>query len=485
MFRNIILLLGLLSAPLLMAGCASTGGIAPDGKPEMAQTLQADRTFAAAGLSAADWPATDWWKAFGDPQLDRLESAALKGSPTLDIARARSKKALALAGEVKSALVPQVTGNFASTRQRFSENGLVPEPFAGSWETQNRLALDFSYEFDVWGKNRAAVAAALSRAQATDVDVHAARLALSVEVARAYVQLAHGYERLDIAEATLKARQRIYALTQQRVAAGIDTRVELKQAEGAIPEVREEIASLDEAVAVTRNQLAALLGEGPDRGLDITRPALQNAGTVALPSRLPADLIGRRPDVIAQRWRVEAAARDIEVARTQFYPNINLLAFAGLQSIGLDQLFESGSHVVGVGPAISLPVFEGGRLRSRLAGRSAGYDAAVGQYNQALSDALRDIADRLAAIRSVQAQSRQQQLALDAVREAYRLALLRYRDGIGSYLTVLSVEGQVLAQQRLEADLHARARDNRIGLIRALGGGFDGGTTPQVAGETS
>ena len=176
--------------------------------------------------------------------------------------------------------------------------------------------------------------------------------------------------------------------------------------------------------------------------------------------------------MVASRWRVEAAARGIDAARARFYPDVNLLAFAGFQSLGLSDFLEAGSRVAGVGPALTLPLFDGGRLRSELAARDADYDAAVARYDRTLVDALRDLGDRLASIRGVAAQAREQRAALATAREAYALALARYREGVGAYLSVLSAETQVLAQQRLEADLRAREFDNRIELVRALGGGF-------------
>ncbi|HEX6003172.1 MAG TPA: efflux transporter outer membrane subunit [Burkholderiales bacterium] len=459
---------------LLAAGCASMDGPAPRSSVVAPETLDATKTLAGAHLDRAAWPANDWWTRLGDGQLDELESEALAGSPTLRLAQARLAKARARTEAADAALQPQVEGDLTATRKHFSENHTVPPPFAGTWRTASRFALDFDYEFDFWGKNRAALQAALGEAEAARVDAFAARLMLSVAVARAYVQLARLYDRLDVANATLKQRQQIYDLTRQRIAAGLDTRVELKQAEAALPATREEIAALEESIALTRNLLAALAGRGPDRGLAIARPALDARATVAaLPARLPADLMGRRPDVVASRWRVEAAAHGIAAAKTQFYPDVNLLAFVGFQSIGLSQLLELGSGIAGVGPALRLPVFEGGRLRAQLAARDADYDAAVERYNTALIEALHDIGDRLASIRSVTAQRREQQLALDAAREAYHLAVLRYREGIGSYLSVLSAQSQVLAQQRLEADLRARDLDNRIELVRALGGGFE------------
>ena len=310
------------------------------------------------------------------------------------------------------------------------------------------------------------------------MDTYAARLALSVGIAQAYVQLDRAYLQLDVAQATLKERQQIYALTRDRNAAGIDSRLELKQAEGALPATREQIEQLQETIGLTRNTLAALLGAGPDRGRAIARPAPETLRPVALPSTVPADLIGRRPDIVAQRWRIEAARKDIASAKAAFYPDINLVGLIGLQSLGAAGFLSTASRMVGLGPAVTLPIFDGGRLRGNLAGMDADYDIAVEQYNQLLADALRDIVDQMTSLASVEAQHREQAQALADAQEAYDLALLRYREGIGNYLQVLSAESPLLAQQSLDADLRARDLEISIGLVRALGGGFTASTDP-------
>jgi NodT family efflux transporter outer membrane factor (OMF) lipoprotein len=273
--------------------------------------------------------------------------------------------------------------------------------------------------------------------------------------------------------ATLAERQRIYELTRDRNAAGLDSRLELKQAESAVPATHEALVALDERMALARNQIAALLGAGPDRGLAIERPAATALASVALPSTLPAELIGRRPDVVAQRWRIEAAGREIASAKAQFYPNVNLVAFVGLQTLAASNLLAAASGMAGVGPAITLPIFDAGRLRANLAAKDADYDVAVEQYNQTLADAMRDVVDQLASFRSVAEQRVQQRQALATTREAYELALLRYREGLGNYVQVLSAEQPLLDQQSLDAELHARELELSINLVRALGGGYE------------
>ena len=460
-----------LAAALLVAGCASFGGLVPRAQRTDAATLSAHASLADAKLSAATWPAADWWRRFGDPQLDALITEALAGNPGMASASARIRRAVALAASYGAALAPQASAGVNVTRQRYSSNGIFPPPIAGAWYTQTDLAASFSYEIDLWGRNRAAYDAALGQARAAEVDAYAARLLLASGVARAYAQLGRSFDQLDLAQDSLKQRQAMFDLTRQRVAAGLDSQVDLKQAEGSIPAARERIAQLQEEIALGRNLLAALLGKGPDRGLAITRPRLQRQ-PIALPSVLPADLLGRRPDVVAQRWRVESARRDIDAAKAQFYPNVNLSALVGLQSISFARLLNVRSEDPSFGPALRLPLFDGGRLRANLAAKDADYDLAVEQYNQTLIDAVREVVDQLASLRSVSAQQVQLERGLATARDAYALATERYRAGVASYLQVLAAETPLLEQRNLRANLRARELELSINLIRALGGGF-------------
>jgi NodT family efflux transporter outer membrane factor (OMF) lipoprotein len=462
-----------LAVALLIAGCASMDGLHTQAKMNEPAQVAAGKSLADAKLSPAAWPQADWWKRFGDSQLDRLMDEALAGSPTLRIAQARARKALAFAQTAESALYPRVNANAEVTRQRFPENGLVPPPFAGSQETEARLRATLDFDLDLWGQNRAAYASAIGLAKAAEVDAYAARLALSAAIAQAYVELQRAYLQLDVAEKALAEREQIYKLTQERFDAGIDSRLAVKQAESALPASRERIAQLNEVIGLARNQIAALTGQGPDRGLAIARPQAGALAAVAIPSSLPAELLGRRPDIVAQRWRVEAAGKDIDVAKARFYPNVSLIAFAGFQSIGLPLLLDAGSKAYSVGPALTLPVFDAGRLRGQLAGSQADYDTAVERYNEALVNSLREVVDQLTSFRSLEEQGRQQAHAQATAQEAYDLALLRFREGVGNYLEVLTAESQLLAQQSLDADLRARRLSLTIRLVQALGGGFE------------
>jgi NodT family efflux transporter outer membrane factor (OMF) lipoprotein len=450
---------------VLLAACAPMATApAPETKVAMA-------ALGATPVSV-DWPREDWWRRYDDAQLDALMAEGLAGSPTLSAARARIARADAGAGVARAALLPRLSGNADATYQRYSENSIYPPPYAGNWSADGRLAFDLVYEIDFWNKNGAALAAALSQAQAAAADAQAARVVLTTNVARAYFNLQRLFVQREVSRAAIAQREDVVRLTAERFAAGLDTKVEVKQAEAALATVRTELAQYDDAVAIVRHQVAALVGAGPQRGASIVAVAPEHAPGYSPPRSVPLDLVSRRPEIVASRWRVEAAGSDIEVARAMFYPNVNLVAFVGLTSIGLSKLFDIGSGIAGVGPAIHLPIFEGGRLNANLRGREADQDLAVSTYNQAVVDAVRDVADALSSIDNLARVAAEQAKAREATTAAYDLAVIRYKAGLGNYLTVLTAQTQQLVQDRLDADLKARAFELDVNLARALGGGF-------------
>src|SRR5690606_16856966 len=219
-------------------------------------------------------------------------------------------------------------------------------------------------------------------------------------------------------------------LARQRVDAGLDNRMSLRNAEAAIATAKAQAEGAQQQIDTLRNAIAALLGQGPDRGLAIERPQLLQAPAPALPSTLPSELLGHRPDVVAARWRVEAAGQGIKSAKAKFKPSIDLSGLVGLASTGFSDLFRSDSLLGFGGPAISLPSFEGGQLRHNLAARDADYDLAVADYDNTVAQALRDVVDALQAIRSTEAQAGALEQARTAAADALELARQRYKAGL-------------------------------------------------------
>jgi NodT family efflux transporter outer membrane factor (OMF) lipoprotein len=457
-------------AALTLTGCANYIGIKSDRQMSSPAQYESNQSLPSQG---GPWPSLDWASQFGDPQLPKLIAEALGGNPSIAQAQARLAKAQSYIESSRSTLLPQVTGSYAWTRERYSPNGLFIPPIGGQWDSENNILASASWDLDLWGKNRQRLGQAVSQERAAEADMQQARVTLAASVASAYNQLARLYAQRDIAQREIQNREEIGRITDGRVTAGLDTNVERQTAIGNIATTRANLSDLDGQITVVRYQLGALLGKGPDRGLQIAQPVLAPGGAVALPDNLPADLLARRPDVVAARWQVEAALHDVKEAKAEFFPDVNLSAAAGFDAFGWGRFFTAGSRQVQLGPAIHLPIFDGGALRSQLKGRYADFDYNVASYNQTLINALNDVSAQLASIHSIDRQQADAQRALDASTSAYQLSVVRYKAGLSPQLQVLSADQNRLAAEQTLTDLRMSRRNMQIGLIKALGGGFD------------
>jgi len=462
-----------------MAGCASTGKIAPQDSLKDASTLDAGSAIAAATRAAnadAAWPDAQWWRAYRDPQLDAWIERATAGSPTLAIAAARVREAREQARVAHSALLPHVDGNMSITRKSWPNNDFYgPGPYADTTTWDNTAGLTLSYDLDLWGRDDNAAERALDIAHVRAADARAAELELETNVVRAYIGFSQAFALLDIAEETLTQQQRIAELARRRLKGGLGTQLEVSQAEAPLPEYERQADIYKEEIQLARHQLAALAGEGPGAGETLARPALSLATPLPLPSSLPAELVGHRPDIVAARWTVAAQARGIDVAKAQFYPNINLAASVTQMFAGGALLSFLTSKATGYtfGPALSLPIFEGGRLRAQLGAASAQYDQAVDHYNATLVAALKDIADQVVRVQSLDTQLDASGRSVAAARKNYDLANEGYRRGLTDYVNVLLAQSQLLRAQDGEARVRAQRLSAYATLTAALGGGID------------
>jgi NodT family efflux transporter outer membrane factor (OMF) lipoprotein len=453
-----------------LVGCASPGTLPP--AMSLLDPAQAGATLQSTQpAQTMPWPSASWWSQWGDAQLDTLVDQALGTQPSLQTAQARVRLAQAAVDAQGATRLPQLNASVDLSDQRFTEKGLIPPPLAGTIHWNNNAQVGASWEIDLFGRQRVALDAAIGQLRAAQADAQATRVLLASNIAAGYFNLARLVEARRLADEGLTQRQQVLTLVRQRISAGLDTTVELRQAEGFAAQASVELEALDESIARARHALAELAGLGP-KALDSLAPRLAALRSETLPATLPADLIGRRADLVAQRWRVEAAARDVDVARTQFYPNLNLVAFVGLSSIGLDNFVNAGARTFGIGPALRLPLFDGGRLRANLQGRAADADIAVDAYNTALLRALREVADEVSSLQSLERQQLAQADASAAAEAAYQIAVQRYQAGLGNFLVVLTAQNNVLAQRRAASDLKARHLAAEVALARSLGGGY-------------
>jgi NodT family efflux transporter outer membrane factor (OMF) lipoprotein len=359
---------------------------------------------------------------------------------------------------------------------RFSHDDIFPEAINGHylfdpiWNTTAELT--FGFDPDFWGRQRAAVQAALDQVQVSEYEAQSTRLVLETTVIRAYARLGYAYELQDHETAILADEQKTFILAQRRLSAGLGTDLEIQQAKSALAGTRAQLQDISGQMLSLRHQLGALLGQGPAAGDAVTRPALELGRPLGLPSRIPAELIGRRPDIQVERWRVQSAAQGIVVAKAQFYPNVDLRAAAGLVGFGFGRLLSAQALNATAGPAVTLPIFDGGRLQAGLEVRTAQYDLAVDAYNSAVIEALRQVADQISRFESLHELRTRREESLAFAQRAHELALLAFRAGLTDYNNVLSTEDALNRALISISDVNLQQLITVAGLNEALGGGL-------------
>ncbi|MFC4309616.1 efflux transporter outer membrane subunit [Steroidobacter flavus] len=460
--RASALVLGIATA---LSGCVTP----PKTEPQVQSIADANVGL---GTTAAPVVAERWWEQYGDPQFDQLVTTALERNPNLQQTLARLRAAQSQVELAVAQRTPGVSLNGAEQRARWPEQYIYPPPFGGGTYWSGQLLVNLSWDLDFWGKQAALIDSAKATVEAARLDSAAAQLATTVALSQTYLDLNRAIALADIAQQSLVQRQRILDITRKRIDAGLDTNVELREAESAVPQAELARLQAEAAREVAVHRLAALIGEGADAYERIGKPALNLEAALSIPTDLPADLLGRRPDILAARARVESATAERAAARAAFYPNVNLSAFAGFQAIGLDNLFKAENRTYGAGPAISLPLFESHRLKSQFNAATALQDEAVSSYNGAVLSAVQQVADQLSQVNYSARQLQQARATLASAEEAYRLAQKRYEAGLANYLSVLTTETQVLNARTTFVDILHQQALARVSLLLAVGGNF-------------
>lgn len=457
---------GALLTSLLLAACVD----APPTTPQVAEIAQSGL-----GLSgeAAPHAPRDWWKAFQDPQVDRLAASVIANNPTLGAAMARLRAAQAELAINRAEDRPQVTFDGNEQRILFSKDYIIPPPYGGSYRWYGSLTANLSWNLDFWGKQAALIAQARDSAEAAALDAEAAHLALSGAFAQVYINLLLNYQYGDIADATVAERNEILKITQGRFDAGLENGSAVEQAKSLLSIAKADQLRFAAAREMDLHAIAALAGQGADAYATITRPKPNLDVALPLPQKLPADLLSRRPDILAAKARIRAAMKGREAAHADFFPDINLAALVGFQAIGLSNLVGGNSFTMGVGPAVHLPLFDAGKLRAQYARATADLDLAVTDYNGAVLAAIKQTADAMTQVKSLEAQRVQQQDAVTSAEKAFQIAEDRYRSGLQTQLPMLTAEATLLQARQALAGVVAQGAQQRITLMLTVGGGFE------------
>jgi len=436
----------------------------------------------------------DWWQLFNDEQLVGFIETTLEKNPTLQAAQAKILSAAYNARQVKAALFPTLSWNGDVSRQKLSQTALIPfgienSPIgtpggaglpvtAGSngipvYFTQYETELAFTYDFDIWGKNRDLFRAALGEIQATIADEAFSRLELTVAVAMAYFKLQIDYKRLEIAQALVANREKYTELVEHRVNGNISNIQPVHVARSNQTGAKQQLLQIQGDIAVNEYQLKAYLAGDFDEEISDTKVVQQPLPKVPMPQDLPMHLLSRRPDITAQLWLIESAGKQIEVAKAGFYPDVSITAFLGYQTIHLHELFRNPSRFFNVDPAFTLPIFEGGRLIANLRGSEVNYDLAIYDYNQLVLNAVRDVLTGVAVLLNQEQQLQEAVTNKKTQEDLFGITALQVKHNIASNLDYLTSELSALQARDQEFVAIGNKIQAILALIKALGGGYE------------
>lgn len=453
---------------------------------EMAvEAAAADHIFDAAGYMPENW-----WTLFNDDQLTEFIELTLQRNPTLHTARGNIYLAMANTNRVRANLWPNLNWGADVSRQKFSETGIIPfntNPLPGNvpiaatggvngvpvYFTQYETEFTLTYDFDFWGKNRNTWKAFLSEVKARIADEAFLRLSLGVAVSEVYFDLQVFYKRQEIAKAYENNKTRYLEYIQQRIDANIENALNLSLAEINLASAKQSLLEIQREIAVKEHLLKSYIaGNFEEEVCQLNIMAL-TLPKVPLPQDIPLHLISRRPDIVAQLWMIESAGKQIEVARAGFYPDFNLTALFGFQTIHLAKLFEARSSFYDIDPAVSLPIFDAGRLQANLRGSEVNYDLAIFHYNELILQSAREVLDGIAVLRNVNEQRQEYMQAANYQENYYKLTSLRKEHHLNSSLDTLTSEGTFLIAKDQEVAALGKTIQAMLSLIKALGGGYE------------
>lgn len=430
-------------------------------------------------LDRDGWPARQWWSAYGDPQLDSLIARALGSSPTIVIARTRVAQAKSDIDLVRAGTNLQVTALAAVDREHVSANGFLGAYAAnqpaigatGPWYTEGIVGLGGSLDIDIWGRQRAQVEAAIGVHNARLAEVAAIELEMSTDVAQIYYGIQTTYHLIDLLEQLNDVAAFDVDAHATRAARGLEPITQTELAHAQLLATQRQLVAARARVRQLRESLRALLGAGPEDLSDI-RPVALPVPHAGLPPTLSYELLARRPDLQAMRWYVQSSFDRIHAAKAAFYPSFDIKAFFGVNALHLADLFTHASQQINLIPGLYLPIFDGGRLNANLSGARTASNTLITQYNQAVLNAVRDVAVTGSRLQDLDEEAGLQAQKIDAVSFTEASAQARYERGVASRLTVMDARQAVLLERISMLEVHGQRLSQDIAMSKALGGGY-------------
>jgi NodT family efflux transporter outer membrane factor (OMF) lipoprotein len=449
---------------LLVSGCAVGPDYQRPATPDVSSFKEAEGWVPAAPADALE--RGPWWSMFGDPVLDQLAARVEVSNQNVAIAVAAYAQARALVRDQRASLFPSVTLDGKGNRSGSGGNN-------GSVNNNYQLSLGGSWEPDVWGRLGRAVDGATAGAQASAADLASARLSAQGELAVNYLSLRQTDAQKTLLEGTIAGYRRALEITQNRYTAGIAAQTDVLQAQTQLANAQAEAAGLQRQRAQLEHAIAVLVGEAP--GNFTLAPAAWNPVVPEVPVGVPSTLLQRRPDIAAAERRVAVANEQIGIAKSAYYPQLNLSASYGLGASRVADLFQASSSVWAMGLSAAQVLFNAGATGARVEGSEAAHAQAVARYRQTVLAAFQGVEDQLAATRVLLAQQALRRQASTAADQVEQQVLNRYRSGQVSYTEVITAQATALNARRALVQAMADRQTTAVALIQSLGGGWQAG----------
>lgn len=459
-----------------LGGCTSIPHMEGDARVSHVSLEKVEiKTQNSTAFVRGDWPGLDWWKGLCDQQLGDLMKRGLGENPTLKKAQARIASAAEFAKVKRSFFFPTVGIEAQSNWMYYGKNSFFRslDPNLPPYVDQIDVGPTLSYEFDFWGKNMHMFKSALGLKKMEEAELASSTLIVTTSIAQAYFSVQKDLARKDLLQEIERLRLSFLQLTLQRRAQGVGTEMDNLRAKKRLEEIQEALAANERCIETDHYIIDSLVGESPGTNA-ITLTSLGPESDFTLPENIALDLVARRPDLAAQIWRAESAAHDVGAAKADFYPNVDLNIFAGFESLHFETLFSPHSYLYTILPAIHLPIFNAGRIRSNLRSKVAKFEEAIFSYNETLLRAAQEVADKIAAVKWVSTQVKIQKEAVATLGAQVELAQSRLHHGLATALEVIEVKELLCSEQLKLIDLKEVLILAKVGLIKALGGGFNG-----------
>ncbi|HTJ91640.1 MAG TPA: MdtP family multidrug efflux transporter outer membrane subunit [Pararobbsia sp.] len=431
------------------------------------------------------WPDAQWWTRYHDPQLDALIAQATANAPSIKIARTRVAQAKSDVELIEAGSNLQVTGIGTIDRTHVSAHGFLgpfaeEEPSAGltgPWYTSGLVGLGGSLEIDIWGKQRAQIAAAAGVHNARLAETAAIELEVSADVAQIYYAIQTRYRLVDLLQQSEQIAAFSVRTHRARADRGLESVTFVDTALASELGAQRRLAATRSQITALREALRALIGADAAQMPDIA-PAPMPQSQTGVPTVLAYELLARRPDLQAMRWYVESSFDRIDAAKAAFYPSFDIKAFFGVNAIHLSELFTRSSQQLNLIPGLYLPIFDGGRLNANLGGARANSNLLIEQYNAAVLEAVRDVAQAGNALQSLDTQASLQRQAIERLTQTQASAQAHYERGLASQYEAVESQVPVIDERLVLVDIEGREASEQIALTQALGGGY---STPAPA----